>query len=107
MLDHKGRKRTEATRLYKNRPSQFMEPTVTGSKLRQALLFKLVLEYGSSVARVDSRTQESHRGRNGLSCFGPIDALRPATDDPYTQKHIKSEGYNRVVERFGRRLARC
>jgi hypothetical protein len=36
-----------------------------------------------------------------------IGALRPAADDPYTQKHIKSGGYNMVVERFGRGLARC
>ena len=100
MLDHKGRKRTEATRLYKNRPSQFMEPTVTGSKLRQALLFKLVLEYGSSVARVDSRTQESQRGHNSLSWFRPIGALRLAADDPYTQKHPKMGGLHRVVERY-------
>jgi hypothetical protein len=28
-----------------------------------------------------------------------IGALRPAADDPYTQEHPKSEGYNRVEER--------
>ena len=70
-----------------------------GLEPRQALLFKFVSEYVSAVARVDSRTQESHRGRNGLSWFGPIGALCLAADDPYTQKHPKSGGYNRVVER--------
>ena len=65
-----------------------------GSKPRQALLFKLVSEYVSLVAWVDSRTQESQRGRNGLFWFGPIGALRPAADDPYTQEHPKSGGYN-------------
>ena len=51
------------------------------------------------VARVDSRTQESQRGRNGLSWFGPINALHPEADDPYTQEHPKSGGYNRVYRR--------
>ena len=78
-----------------------------GSKQRQALLFESVSEYGSLVARVDLRTQESQRERNGLSWFGPIGALRPTADDPYTQKHPKLGGYNRVVERFGRGLAWC
>jgi hypothetical protein len=73
----------------------------------QALLFESVSEYVSLVARVDSRTQELQRGRNGLSWFGPIDALRPVANDPYTQKHLKSGGYNKVVERFGRGLAWC
>jgi hypothetical protein len=40
---------------------------------------------GDRTTRVDSRTQESYGERNGLSWFGPIDALHPATDDPYTQ----------------------
>ena len=71
------------------------------------MLFELVSEYGSPVARADSRTQESQKEYNGLSWFWPIGALRPAADDPYTQKHLKSGSYNRVVERFGRVLARC
>ena len=78
-----------------------------GLEPRQAVLFESVSEYGYPVTRVDSRTQESQRERNGLSWFGPIDALRPAADDPYTQKHPKSGGYNRVVERFGRGLTWC
>ena len=72
-----------------------------------SMLFESVLEYGSLVALVDSRTQESHRGRNGLSRFGPIGAQRLSANDPYTQKHPKSGGYNSIVERFGMRLARC
>ena len=72
-----------------------------------SMLFESVLEYGSPVAPVDSRTQESQRGHKDLSWFGPIDVLRPAADDPYTQKHPKSGGYNIVEERFGRGLARC
>ena len=66
-----------------------------GSEWWQALLFELVLEYVSLVARVDLRKQESQR-RNSLSWFGSIDALCPATDDPYTQEHPKLGGYNRV-----------
>ena len=62
---------------------------VTGLEPWQALLFESVSEYVSPVARVDSRTQESQRGCNGLSWFGPISALRPAADDPYTQEHPK------------------
>jgi hypothetical protein len=58
--------------------------SVTGLEPRQGLLFELVSEYMSVVARVDSRTQESQRGHNGLSWFGPIDALCLAVDDPYT-----------------------
>ena len=54
------------------------------------MLFESVSEYGSPVARVDVRTRESQRGRNGLSWFGPIDALRLVADDPYAQKHPKS-----------------
>jgi hypothetical protein len=73
-----------------------------GVETAASVLFKSVSEYGSPVARVDSRTQESQRGRDDLSWFGPIGALRPAADDSYTQKHLKSGGYNRVVERFGR-----
>jgi hypothetical protein len=65
-------------------------PAIVGSKPRQALLFESVLEYGSPMARVDSRTQESQRGLNGLSWFGPISALRQAADNTYTQKHPKS-----------------
>ena len=78
-----------------------------GVKTTASMLFESVSEYGSSVARVDSRTQESQRGRNGLSWFGLIGALHLAADDPYTQKHLKSGGSNRVVERFGRGLAQC
>ena len=55
---------------------------IVGSKPRQALLFESVLEYVSAVAWVDSRTQESQRGHNGLSWFRAIDALCPAADDP-------------------------
>jgi hypothetical protein len=72
---------------------------VAGSKPRQALLFESMLEYVSLVARVDSRTQESYRGRNSLSWFGPIGALRLVADDPCTQKHPKSRGHNRVYKR--------
>jgi hypothetical protein len=75
---------------------------IAGSESWQALLFESVSEYGSLVTRVDSRTQESQRGHDDLSWFRPIGALRLVVDDPYTQKHSKLEGYNRVVERFGR-----
>ena len=57
---------------------------VVGLEPQQALLFESVSEYVSPVARVDSRTQESQRGRNGLAWFRPIDALCLAADDPYT-----------------------
>jgi hypothetical protein len=60
-----------------------------GVRTAASMLFKLVSEYGSSVARVDSRTQESQRGRNDLSWFEPIGAIRPVVNDPYTQKHPK------------------
>jgi hypothetical protein len=83
------------------------DATVVRSKPRQALLFESVSEYVSPVARVDSRTQESQRGHNGLSWFGPIDAQHPAADDPYTQKHPKSGVTTVCRERFGRGLARC
>ena len=66
---------------------------------QQALLFETVLEYVSLVARVDSRTQESQRGHNGLSWFRPIDALHLVADDPYTQEHPKLRGYNNVYRR--------
>jgi hypothetical protein len=83
---------------------------VAGSELRLALLFESVLKYISPVTRVDSRTQESQRGHNGLSWFRLIDALRLAADDPYTQEHPKSgvttEGTGRR-ERFNRGLVRC
>jgi hypothetical protein len=39
---------------------------VTGLELRQALLFESVSEYVSLMARVDSGTQESQRGRVGV-----------------------------------------
>jgi hypothetical protein len=44
--------------------------------------------------------------------FRPIDALRPAVDDPYIQEHPKlGEGVTTECiggrERFGRGLARC
>jgi hypothetical protein len=74
-------------------------PIVAGSKPRQALLFEVVSEYVSLVARVDSRTQESQRRRNGLSWFGPIGDLCLATDDSSTQGHPKLGGYNRVYKR--------
>jgi hypothetical protein len=57
-----------------------------------------------SVARVDSRTQESQRGCNGLFWFGPIDALRSAADDPYTQEHPKSGGLQQSVHEKERDL---
>jgi hypothetical protein len=79
--------------------SYYRLPAIVGSEPRQTLLFELVSEYVFPVARVDSRTQESQRGRNGLSWFRPIDALCPAVDDPYTQEHLKSGGYNRVYRR--------
>ena len=60
------------------------------------MLFELVSEYGSPVAWVNSRTQDSQKECNGLSWFVPIDALRPAADDPYTQKHLKLGDYNSV-----------
>jgi hypothetical protein len=66
-----------------------LKGTVTGSKLRQALLFKLVLEYVSLVAQVDSRTQKSQRTQRFI-LVRTDDALRLAADDPYTQKHPKS-----------------
>jgi hypothetical protein len=72
---------------------------VAGSEPRQAWLFESVSEYVSPVARVDLRTQESQRGCNGLSSFGPIDALRPAVDNPYIQEPLKSWGYKRVYRR--------
>ena len=50
---------------------------------------------GLKNTRITERTQR-------LSCFGPIDALRPVADDPYTQEHLKFGGYNQSVERFGR-----
>jgi hypothetical protein len=61
-------------------------------------LFEVASEYMSPVARVDLRIQESQRECNDLSWFGPIDALRPAADDPYTQEHLKSGGYNKVLQ---------
>jgi len=78
-----------------------------GSKQRQALLFESVSEYGSSVARVDSRTQESLRGRNDLSWFGPIHALCLVADDPYTQNNLKSGVTIECREGFGKGSARC
>jgi len=87
-----------------------MLTTVTGSEPHQALLFESMLEYVSPAAQVDSRTQESQRGHNGLSWFGPINALRPAADDPYTQEHPKSGVTIECIggrERFGRGLAQC
>ena len=44
--------------------------TVAGSEPRQALLFESVSEYGSPVARVDSRTQESQREHNVYPASG-------------------------------------
>ena len=51
----------------------------------------------------------TQRRRNGLSWFGPIRSLHPASDDPYTQEHPKSRGLQPSVEeeKFGRGLARC
>ena len=47
---------------------------------------------GLKNTRIAERTQR-------LSWFGPIDALRLAADDPYTQEHPKSGGYSRVYMR--------
>ena len=58
----------------------------------------------SPVSRVDSRTQESQRGRNGLLWFGPISALCPAADDPYTQEHPKSRVLQQSVQEKERDL---
>jgi hypothetical protein len=71
---------------------------VVGLEPRQALLFEVVSEYVSPVARVDSRTQESQRGHNGLSWFGPIGALRPIADDPFIQEHQKSGALQQSVQ---------
>jgi hypothetical protein len=49
-----------------------------------AIIIRRFCDNRSPVARVDSRTQESQRGHNDLSWFGPIDALYLAADDPYT-----------------------
>ena len=76
----------------------------------QALLFESVLEYVSLVARVDSRTQESQRGHNGLSWF--------RLSGPYVKQLmilILKSTQNRGVtakctggrERFGRGLGWC
>jgi hypothetical protein len=61
----------------------------------------------SSVVQVDSRTQESQRGLNGLSWFMPIGALRLAADDP---KLMSTQNLGVITEckgereRFGRGL---
>jgi hypothetical protein len=70
--------------------------SVAGSKPRQALLFVVVSKWVSPVARVDSRTRESQEGTQRFILVWAIGALRPAADDPYTQEHPKSRGYNRV-----------
>ena len=82
---------------------------VIGLIPQQTLLFESVSEYVSLVAWVDSRTQESQRGRNGLFWFGPIGALRPAADDPYTQEHPKTRGLQQSVKEKSLvgGLARC
>jgi hypothetical protein len=64
----------------------------------------VVSEYVSPLTRVNSRTQESQRGRNGVSWLGPIDALRPAADDPNTQEHPKSRGLQQSVQEKERDL---
>jgi hypothetical protein len=82
-----------------------VELSVAGLKPRQTLLFMVVSECMSLVVRMESRTQESQRERNGLPWFGPIGVLRLGADDPYIQEHPKSGGLQqsvRVKERFGR-----
>jgi hypothetical protein len=68
-----------------------------GVETAESMLFESVSEYevygGSGGLR---NTRITQRRRNGLSWFRPIRSLRPAADDPYTQEHPKSGGYNRV-----------
>jgi hypothetical protein len=81
-------------------------PAIVGSEPWQAYLLESVSEYGSLVAWVDSRTQESQRGYNSLSWFRIIDALHPTADDPYLEA-LKSGVTTVCRKRFGRGLARC
>jgi hypothetical protein len=89
--------------LYSYKVNLHRQPVV-GSKLWPRLLFMVVSEYVSPLTRVNSRTQESQRGRNGVSWLGPIDALRPAADDPNTQEHPKSRGLQQSVQEKERDL---
>jgi len=70
----------------------FYQDHCCGVEAMASMLFESVLVYGCPVAQVDSRTQELQRGCNGLSWFGPIDALHLAVDDPYTIEHQTSRG---------------
>ena len=64
-----------------------------GVKITVSMLFESVSEYGVSGGSGGLRnTRIMQRRCNGLSWFGPIQSLRPAADDPYTQEHPKSEG---------------
>ena len=62
-----------------------------------SMLFESVSEYEVSGGSGGLKnTRITQRRRNSLSWFGPIQSLRPTADDPYTQEHPKSGGYNRV-----------
>ena len=79
-------------------------------KTMASMLFESVSEYGVSSGSGGLRnTKITQRRCNSLSWFGPIQSLRLAADDPYTQEHPKSRGLQQSVkeERVGRGLARC
>jgi hypothetical protein len=63
-----------------------------GVKTMASMLFELVLEYEVSGGSGGLRNTRITQRHNGLSWFGPIQSLRPAADDPYTQEHPKSGG---------------
>ena len=75
-------------------------------KTAASMLFKSVSEYGVSGGPGGLRnTRVTQRRCNSLSWFRPIQSLRPAADDPYTQEHPKSRGLQHSVrekERFSR-----
>jgi hypothetical protein len=90
--------------------SSFDNTKCRGVETAASMLFESVSEYevsgGSGGLKNTRITQRRH---NGLSWFGPIRSLRPTTDDPYTQEHLKSGELQQSVkeEEFGRGLARC
>jgi hypothetical protein len=68
-----------------------------GVKTVANMLFKSVSKYKVSGGSGGLKnTRITQRRRNGVSWFGPIWSLHLAADDPYTQEHPKSRGYNRV-----------
>ena len=68
-----------------------------GVKTMASMLFESVSEYGVSDGLGGLRdTRITQRRHNGLSSFGLIPSLCPSYDDPNTQEHPKSRGYNRV-----------